>query len=240
MKGMMRVKTILFDLDGTLLPMDQEIFGKAYFGGMAKKMAPYGYDPERLVKAIWTGTAAMVKNDGSRPNDEAFWSCFASIFGPDVRKDEPLFEQYYHQEFQDVRRVCGFDPEAGETVKKLKEMGFRLVLATNPLFPAIATHSRAKWAGLEPEDFELITTYENASFCKPNPDYYREILETIGAAPEDCLMVGNDVQEDMIAQKLGMQVFLLTACLINRNGTDISHYPRGGFMELLKFVENWK
>lgn len=235
----MCMKVILFDLDGTLLPMDQEVFGKAYFGGMAKKLAPHGYDPEKLVKAIWTGTGAMVKNDGSRRNDEAFWNCFAGIFGPDVRKDEPLFEAYYHNEFQNVRHVCGFDPEAGKTIKKLKEMGYRLVLATNPLFPAIATQSRAKWAGLDIENFELITTYENSSFCKPNPDYYRQILDTIGAKPEDCLMVGNDVQEDMIASQLGMKVFLLTACLINKQGEDISRYPRGGFPELLEFVGNW-
>ena len=233
------MKTILFDLDGTLLPMDQDTFGKAYFGGMAKKLAPYGYDPERLIKAIWTGTGAMVKNDGSVPNDEAFWSCFAGIFGPDVRKDEPIFEEYYRQEFQQVRQVCGFDPEAGKTVKKLKEMGFRLVLATNPLFPAIATQSRAEWAGLDLEDFELVTTYENSSFCKPNLDYYREILRTIGETPENCLMVGNDVQEDMIAKQLGMQVFLLTACMIDRNHEDISVYPQGGFPELLEFARNW-
>lgn len=29
--------TILFDLDGTLLPMDMEAFTKAYFGLLAKK-----------------------------------------------------------------------------------------------------------------------------------------------------------------------------------------------------------
>ena len=234
------MRTILFDLDGTLLPMDQDVFGKAYFGGMAKKMAPYGYDPQRLVKAIWTGTEAMVKNDGSVRNDDAFWACFAGIFGPDVRKDEPIFEEYYYNEFQQVRQVCGFNPEAGKTVKKLKEMGFRLVLATNPLFPAIATQSRVKWAGLDIEDFDLITTYENSSHCKPNPDYYREILDTIGARAEDCLMVGNDALEDMVAEKVGMQVFLLTPHLINKHQLDISRYPQGDFSKLLEFVGNWK
>lgn len=234
------MRTILFDLDGTLLPMDQDVFGKAYFGGMAKKMVPYGYDPQRLVKAIWTGTEAMVKNDGSVRNDDAFWACFAGIFGPDVRKDEPIFEEYYYNEFQQVRQVCGFNPEAGKTVKKLKEMGFRLVLATNPLFPAIATQSRAKWAGLDIEDFDLITTYENSSHCKPNPDYYREILDSIGARAEDCLMVGNDALEDMVAEKVGMQVFLLTPHLINKHQLDISRYPQGDFSKLLEFVGNWK
>ena len=58
------IKAILFDLDGTLLKMDQEDFIKAYFGGLAKKLAPYGYDPQALINAVWQGTKAMQANDG--------------------------------------------------------------------------------------------------------------------------------------------------------------------------------
>ena len=86
------------------------------------------------------------------------------------------------------------------------------------------------------DDFEIITTYENSRHCKPNPDYYREILSKRGLKPEECAMVGNDVGEDMIAETLGMRVFLLTPCLINKTGTDISRYPNGGFPELLEFI----
>ena len=65
----MAIKMILFDLDGTLLPMDMDEFIKNYFGRLSKKLAPLGYDPQQLVKNIWTGTMAMVKNDGSRTNE---------------------------------------------------------------------------------------------------------------------------------------------------------------------------
>ena len=50
-------------------------------------------------------------------------------------------------------------------------------------------------------------------------------------------MVGNDVVEDMIARKLGMEVFLLTDCMINKTGADISVYPHGGFDTLLGYLE---
>ena len=46
----MSIKAVLFDLDGTLLPMDQDEFVKAYSMGLAKKLAPHGYEPEKLVK----------------------------------------------------------------------------------------------------------------------------------------------------------------------------------------------
>lgn len=230
------IKAIFFDLDGTLLPMDQDFFLKAYFGGLVKAMLPHGYDPDQVVKSIWAGTAAMVNNDGSRTNEEVFWASFCGFFGAEARKDEPLFQHFYETEFQEVRSVCGHDPRAAESIHEIKALGYRTILATNPLFPPIATRSRVRWAGLQPEDFEFITTYDNSSFCKPNPRYYEEILSKTGLSPDECVMVGNDVGEDMIAAQLGMKVFLMTDCLINKTDADISQYPHGSFPELLEFI----
>lgn len=232
------IKAVLFDLDGTLLPMDQEEFIKAYFGSLAKKLAPYGYNPDTFVPAIWTGTKAMMKNDGSRTNEQAFWQTFAGMLGEQVYNDMPLFEDYYNNEFAAVKNICGFCPEARQVVQAVKDKGFMAVLATNPLFPAVATQNRIRWAGLSPEDFALYTTYENHSYCKPNLEYYKEILSRLGLKGEECVMVGNDVDEDMTTEQLGMKTFLLTDCVINRNGKDISLYPNGGFEQLLQFIDS--
>ena len=233
----MKLTTVLFDLDGTLLPMEQDEFVKYYFGLLAKKISPLGYDPKTLAGNIWAGTAAMVKNDGSCTNEEAFWKKFATIYGEDVRKDEPVFREFYENEFSGAKAACGFNPKASETIHALKAKGLRLVLATNPIFPAVATENRIRWAGLTPGDFELYTTYENSCHCKPNPDYYRDILTQIGADPAECLMVGNDAVEDVAAGQLGMKVFLLTDCLINKDGKDISAYPQGSFDELIAYID---
>ena len=115
-------------------------------------------------------------------------------------------------------------------------MGIRLVLATNPIFPAVATESRIRWAGLEPSDFVLYTCYEDARHAKPNPAYYRDILERLELPAEGCLMVGNDAAEDMAAAQAGLEVFLLTDCLINTRQQDISGYPQGGFDELMAYI----
>ena len=71
------MKTVLFDLDGTLLPMDQDEFIKAYFGGLATKLVPFGYEPNKLIQGIWAGTKAMVTNDGAMTNEARFWQTFA-------------------------------------------------------------------------------------------------------------------------------------------------------------------
>ena len=230
------VKNILFDLDGTLLPMDQDVFVEVYMRTLSKHMLPYGYDPQLLVRSIWTGTGAMVKNDGTRTNEAAFWECFAGIFGPNAPKDEPKFEEYYKQDFPAVQASCGFIPEAAPLIDRLKKRGFRLILATNPIFPPVATNQRIAWAGLTVGDFEYVTTYDNSHYCKPNPAYYREIFQKAGILPEETLMIGNDVGEDMIAKDLGCKVFLLTDCLINKSGADISQYPHGSFAELEQFL----
>lgn len=233
----MGIKAVLFDLDGTLLPMDQDTFIKAYLGGMAKKLAPYGYNPDALVKAVYAGMKAMTTNDGSCTNETAFWNAFTGILGEKVRDDMPIFDEFYRNEFQDVKNICGFLPDAVKTVRKLKEMGYRVALATTPMFPSIATESRIRWAGLELDDFEFFTTYENYHYCKPNLNYYREVVEKLGVAPEECLMVGNDVGEDMVTEELGMKVFLMPADLINKVGKDITVYPQGDFADLLAYID---
>ncbi|MBQ3496539.1 MAG: HAD family hydrolase [Oscillospiraceae bacterium] len=232
---MAKLKTVLFDLDGTLLPMDQEKFTSVYFSALAKKLAPHGYEPDALIKAVWEGTGAMVKNDGSCTNEEAFWRTFCARMGETAREKEPVFEDFYKNEFQAAAGVCGFTEEAAKTVALCRTLGLGTVLATNPLFPAIATQSRIRWAGLSPDDFALYTTYETSHFCKPNVDYYREILEKLGCRADECVMVGNDAVEDLAAAELGMRVFLLTPCLIGR-GRDISDIPHGGFAELQDFL----
>lgn len=231
------MKAVLFDLDGTLLPMNQEEFTSTYFKLLSKAMEKYGYSPEHMMKAVWTGTKAMVLNDGSSTNEETFWREFGKLFDRDVRADEPLFSAFYENEFEGARACCGFTEDAKKLVDEAKSMGYRVVLATNPLFPAIATEKRMEWAGLKPEDFELYTTYEHIGYCKPNIKYYEEILKRIGVAPEDCLMIGNDVTEDMVAEKLGMKVFLLTDCIINKENKDISVYPNGSFKEALEYIK---
>lgn len=232
----MKYRAILFDLDGTLLPLDQDHFIEVYFGRLAAWMTRRGYEPKEYINAVTKSTGAMMKNDGSRTNEEAFWEAYTAILGEDARGDEPILEEFYRTDFGKVQDVTGRDPVAIETVHRLKELGVPVILATNPVFPPIATESRLRWAGFEPEDFNFISTYSNIGWCKPSAGYYMDIMNRLGLVPEDCLMVGNDVDDDMSSAELGFDVFLLTDNLLNRHGVDVSGYPQGGFADLQKFL----
>jgi FMN phosphatase YigB (HAD superfamily) len=132
--------------------------------------------------------------------------------------------------------ACSINEWPKKIVELLKQKGYDLILATNPIFPPEATMNRMQWPGLRPEDFRHITHYKNSHYCKPNPEYYLEIMKTCGLKPTECMMIGNDVREDMCAGKLGMETFLVTDCLINTQNADITPYRRGSIKDLYDFV----
>lgn len=233
------IKNVLFDLDGTLLPMDMEEFTNGYFVFLVKKAMEYSkrYEKDALIKAVWGGVKAMVLNSGEMTNEQAFWKYFGSVYGEDAIEDKPLFDEFYANEFEQAKQFCGKNEDARKAVDEIKEKGFRVVLATNPVFPEVATRKRAIWAGFNVDEFEAYTTYENSHFCKPNPKYYEELLGRLDMKASECLMVGNDVDEDMEAGlKAGMQVFLITDCMINKSKVDINKYPHGSFNDLKEYI----
>ena len=219
----MSIKAVLFDLDGSLLPMNQDKFINKYFKLISAYLYSHGgYEPNAFMKSMWLGIGAMLKNDGSQTNESAFWSEFYKIYGVDkVKGDMMLFEQFYKEQFPETKTECGTTPYSKMIVDFLKGKGVKVALATNPVFPPIATNTRMGWVGLTRDDFSLVTTYDNISYCKPNPSYYIDIANRLGVLPEECLMVGNDTSDDMSATKTGMSVYLLTDCLINSNDSDM-------------------
>ncbi len=232
------IKNLLFDLDGTLLPMDQEEFVKAYFGALCEKFCPVlNLTQEEMIKGIWKSTGAMIKNDGSTSNGEKFWQTFARICGKKVLDYIKDFDEFYDNEFLAVKGVCGYNPSAPETIKVLQRKGYNLVAATNPIFPAVATQQRLKWAGLSPADFTLVTTYENSGYCKPNTAYYQDIMEKLNLDPEETMMVGNDVNEDVLpTQALGIDSYIITDCLINSDDVDITNFKHSNFRDFLTYA----
>ena len=84
------LQAILFDLDGTLLPMDNDQFTQVYFHHLAATAAQWGYtDSKLLVKAVWAGVESMVKNQGQRSNYDVFWATFGAIMGQERFKGHP-------------------------------------------------------------------------------------------------------------------------------------------------------
>lgn len=215
------MQNILFDLDGTLLPQDQDEFIKVYFTELTKKFGSLGYDTNMFLVGLNLGIKAMLINDGQMTNEDVFWISFTKVTNIKKEDVEEEFTNFYINDFQ----IAGKDvipyPGLNEALQNLKNKGYKLFLATNPLFPKIATLSRIKWAGLNNDLFEFITTYENSHYSKPNPLYYQEILDKFNLNPNDTLMIGNDLSDDLVINKLGVSVHIVTDYLINKDGIEL-------------------
>lgn len=232
------MKAILFDLDGTLLPLDEKQFLKHYIGNFTVMCGRKNLPSETSTKALLYGIDIMSKNDGSMSNEDCFWNAFLKAAQMDPNSDHCMFNDYYHTEFLNVKEFVYPTEFADKCVKTAKQKGYRLILATNPLFPKVGTLKRIEWAGLCPDDFEIISTYEDYSYAKPRLEYYNEILDRANLDPKDCLMIGNDVAEDMCTTELGMDTYLVTDHLINKNSEDISKYKNGTLSDCLEYIKS--
>lgn len=243
MKNDMRERTmiydaVLFDLDGTLLPMDNDTFVKGYLHLLAQTAAKCGYEDEKtFLKSMWKGVSDMMKNDGSILNETVFWKSVSEILGDSIYEHIETFDRFYGNEFHEAKHFTGPNPLARRALELARQKGKKVILATNPLFPTVAVHARLSWIGLKPDDFDWITDYSNSYTCKPNPAYYREIAEKFGLDPKRCLMVGNNAQEDVEAcTAAGMESFLVTDWLICEG--ERPDCPQGSFEDLINFLEN--
>lgn len=208
------IQAILFDLDGTLLPMDNEYFTKYYIQLLGRKFNELGYDANQSIKGVWNGLKHMVGNDGSVTNEVVFWNGFQEVMQQTVKhtKEElnELLLTFYQKEFNEAR--CATQPSntARKIINTLQCANVKVILATNPIFPRQAVLTRLQWINLKEDDFDFITTYETSHFCKPNPAYYQEIMTRFGVEAQHCVMIGNDISEDIQpASSLGIRSYLV-------------------------------
>lgn len=229
------VDTILFDLDGTLLPLDTEDFTKKYLGALTTKLRDY-FTPEEVSKVIWSSTMSMIKNvDPSKTNQEVFFEVFFSQVEPSVATLNPIFDDFYENEFNFLQEGIEKDIRMIQSVQVLKEKGYDLIIATNPLFPKKAVEERIKWAGLNQDDFSFFTSYETMHYCKPQIEFYEEVLNKTKTKPHKAMMVGNDVKEDMIIKDLGVKTYLIEDFIIGELGDKEKIDHHGSYEDFYHF-----
>lgn len=228
-------KHILFDLDGTLLPMDMDKYIQIYFAGFCRRLPHLA--PDLITGMLWEGIIAMMRNPGETTNREVFAQVFTRRTGMDYYACEDMFLQFYQTDYNNCAAACRPTPLAKELVRTLKDKGYTLTLATSPLYPMVATRARMQWAGLDEQDFAFITTFDAFHAAKPSIRFYSEVCEKLGVRPQDCLLIGNDAEEDGAAREIGMPVLLTTDCLINKKDLPLAYFEKGTLEEVLAWAQ---
>lgn len=229
--------TILFDLDGTLLPMVTEDFLFEYFVALGQHLEDH-IDPKELPEIMIEATAVTMNNTQPLTNETVFIKKFMEMVGGDPTFYLHQFRVFYETKFEVAKRATWQNQDILKSVQILKDKGYNLVIATNPLFPMKANLQRIEWAGLDPKDFCYITSLEENCYCKPNLEFFQEVLDKIDKFPDECMMVGNDVHEDNIARYLGIKTYLITDCKVTSEHEEpITPNYQGTYHDFLEFVE---
>ena len=228
-------KNILFDLDGTLLPMDMEQYLRIYIEGLSVQIPDI--PPEQMFKTLWEGIIAMMKNSGEKTNREVFADVFLARTGLDYYAAEEKFLRFYETDYHNCAASCTKTPLAAQIIETLMQKGYNIVIATSPLYPAIATQARLAWAGLADKTYPLVTTFDAFHYAKPNPAYFQEVCERLHVAPQECIMVGNDAEEDGVARSIGMEMILVTDCLINKKNLPLEDFRRATLQDVLLWAQ---
>ncbi len=203
------LKAVLFDLDNTLIHFSERKFAESYFARITSVFADL-MPPDKLMERLFISTQALMNNNGEMSNADHFMNSFSA--GLDIPRDElwKRFIDFYEAEFDRFRDIVSVPDGVHDMFLKLKRKKVKLVIASNPMWPSIVQMKRLAWAGLGDMEFDLVTSIENMSYCKPRLEYYLEICRKIGVKPEECLMVGNDPVNDMIVASIGMKTYLVT------------------------------
>ncbi len=232
-----KIKAVFFDLDGTLLPLEQDYFLKKYISALARYVAVRGIDAEKSTNCLLEGTKAMLLNNGEKTNKEAFWQTFFALFGAQSQEVVDFSDEFYTTEFKNLRLLTSNNDFAKLALELAHKDDKKVILATNPVLPMQAQLERISWIGLNASDFDLITAYENSSYSKPNPKYYLEICEKISVCPDECIMIGNDESDDMKgAHEAGMRCWLCTDHRIMADNF-VWTGERGSFEQMVRMLE---
>lgn len=229
------INTVLFDLDGTLLPIEMEDFERVYYTSITKKFADM-IPPKELLTMMGESLKVMVANNDRVTNEHVFINELKNYISESkLEKFHERITHFYEHEFDDLRQVVKPNKNMQQAVKLLQEKGYDCIVATNPMFPKLAITKRIEWAGFNRDDFSYVTSFEENHYCKPQIDYYNEVLSVNNKQAENCLMVGNDQLEDLIASTIGISTYFITDhALYRENGFEADH--QGDYESFLEYV----
>jgi FMN phosphatase YigB (HAD superfamily) len=231
------IRTILFDLDGTLLHNDMDEFLPPYLEMLSARVA-HLLPPRQFIAHLMAATQIMMANDGRATNEEVFAQAFFPLLGHSRDEVEPIFVDFYTNDYPNLKKYTSPKPEARQVVQQAFDQGYDIVIATNPLFPAIATLQRLEWAGIADFPYKLVTSYENSCATKPNLLYFEQILDTVGH-PADAALVVGDEDMDMVAAHLGCATFLVPGPRTELSPTTPQPSYRGTLADVGALLSTW-
>ncbi|GAB4510439.1 MAG: hypothetical protein OHK0046_07260 [Anaerolineae bacterium] len=216
------IKAVLLDLDNTLLVNPDHVFAVEFM-----RLVDAHVEKAWQFRGISTHVrqslqAMLMPRTPPLTNYRLAVDVLSSATGRPTEDVLAIFEQFYLEAYSSLRQCVKTIAVVPDLVAHLQTHGYSVVIATNPVYPAVAIQQRLAWAGLSErfEDYAFVTHAENMHFAKPNPAYYAEILARVGVEPDEAVMVGDSLINDMEpAGSVGLHTYH-----IDRDGTLADFY----------------
>ncbi len=233
--------TLLVDLDDTLLGNQIDTFVSHYTRALAKHLAAT-VEPRLLIQQLMAATASMLQHQ--RPDltlQENFNSVFYTSIGLTKTQAQPMLDDFYSQVFPNLKQFTSVIPASEDLLKGAFARGYRVAIATNPLFPRTAILQRLSWAGASLQDypFALVPDYEAFHFAKPNPTFYAELLARLDWPDGPVIMIGDSLDNDVVAaRQMGLTAFWISKDDLKPSEDGFSPNGRGAQADVLPWLDS--
>lgn len=195
----MKYKYLLFDVDDTLLDFQHAFLGAQKNSAMKLQME---YSDEYINKHSKSGWKAWMESgmEDTSSKDvqdnyhkyyfdylEKHCSYLAEELGKTIDKDE--FINCYLESI-----MCSRRPVEEDTLEIYRELSknYKLVLTTN----GISKVQRERIKDFLPTTYKVFIS-EEVGCIKPAKGFFEYVLKTLNCSPEECLMIGDSISNDM-------------------------------------------
>ncbi len=206
------IKAVLFDMDDTLLDINLSAFMMRYTADVSRMLA---YICDKRTASVTAACAAgYLAMDSSKRTDgltnaelfcrEMERRCGVALADPAILDAIDCYETDVLPSRKDGLVRARPMPGGVAAIEAACDLGLTVALATNPCLSERCNHVRMQWAGIDDAPFARVSHLANSTRLKPSSRYYEEFVSSLGLAPHECLMVGNDAKRDFPRPDIGM------------------------------------
>lgn len=193
------IKAVLLDLDNTLLSNPDRQFAIAFMKAFDDHFKAR-LDIDNLAQTFRKGIQLSGQSrDTIQTNTDVMLQLLSDETGATTEQVQNIWQSFYETTYLSLRQYAAPIENNISLIESLLQQNIAVAIATNPIYPKIAIYERLKWAGLVSyiEQFTFITHSDNMHYAKPHPAYYAEVIARIGIEPDEALMIGDSVRNDI-------------------------------------------
>ena len=135
------IKIILFDLDGTLLDINLDLFVSQYTKLWAQSVA-HLISFNKFIAKVLKASKAVEENTGENSNADVYFNAFFPIEGYTHEDLEPFFNNFYETDVSKLHQFAQRKPEARKAIQTAFDKGYDVTIATTLLLPAFVIEQR--------------------------------------------------------------------------------------------------